>query len=137
MALIIQCSEKISEEHKRILSKVNRYKRSEETKRKMSISQTEKFHSKETKEILSKKHLGLKIHTEERKEFLRKRWIENNPNKGKDMSSGNNPSAKPVLGPDGTIYPTIKECAKQLNRGVDTIRNWCKNNKNGFTFVKK
>ena len=117
----------ISEKHKKILSNVNKRKRSDLTKKRMSEAQKGKTHSKETKEKLSKIHIGMKIHSEEHKKLLSVNWSgSKNPNFGKDLSGENNPRAKKVISPDGKVFDTIKSCAKYYNKGVDTIRRWIK-----------
>ena len=126
----------ITEEHKRILSEVNKYKRSEETKRKMANSQRGKKASKETKEKLSKAHLGLKIHSEEHKEDLRKKWIgKNNPNYHKDMRGANNPASKKVIDSEGRIFTSLTECANHYGVSKQTMSNWVRSNNKGYRFL--
>lgn len=54
-----------------------------------------------------------------------KNWINSNPDKGYKIISSNRQSKNiKILGPDGTIYNSIKECARKLNRSDKTIKNW-------------
>lgn len=118
---------RISDSHKRIISESNKYKRSDETRRKMSISQRGKKAKPETKEKLSRSHLGLKIHTEEHKLNLRNRWLgENNPNFRKDMSGNNNPASKKVIDPKGRIFESITECANFYGVSKSSMGDWVK-----------
>lgn len=112
----------ISEDHKRILSKVNSHPKTKETIEKMRKSQTGKKASKESKLKMSKSHKGLKIHTESRKQFLSNRWKLNNPRKHMDMTGSNNPSSKKVMDPNGKIHESIKRCAKENNISYETLR---------------
>lgn len=59
------------------------------------------------------------------KETTLKDWIKNFPDKGYKIIQTNreNKSTK-VIGPDGTIYKSIKECSRKLNRSDKTIKNW-------------
>ena len=115
---------KISEEHKKILSEVNKRKRTEETKRKMALSQLGKKANEETRRKLSHSHKGLKIHSEERKSFLSERWKNNNPN------------AKKVIDSNGNIFNTLSDCSKFYNKSSQTIRKWIRNNpEKGFKFI--
>lgn len=112
---------KISEKHKKILSEVNRHKKSPETIEKMRKAQLGKHPSIESKRKMSKSHIGLKIHTEERKQFLSERWKNNNPN-----------SKKVINTITGEVWNSITECANannitrsqlsyQLNKGKSSI----------------
>lgn len=116
---------KLSDEHKKILSKVNSYSRSDETKRRMSEAQLGKKHSQEAKEKMSKSHIGLKIHKEERKNYLSKRWM-----------GENNPNARKVSDPSGRIFNTLKECSHYHKKSEQTIRKWIKNKpEKGFKYL--
>lgn len=130
---------KLTEEHKQILSKANSYKRTEETKMKMSLSQTGKKQSLEIRLKESISHKGLKIHSDETKEKLSKRWTkEGNPNYGKDMTGGNNPASKKVLDPNGVVFNSIIECAKAYGVHKSTMSSWIKNKKKGFSiYIQK
>lgn len=75
------------------------------------------------KDEFSKEQLGKNI-TESHRENLSKSHI------GKKLSESSKIKLKDsrfhiiVEGPDGTIYNSIKECARKLNRSDKTIKNW-------------
>lgn len=54
-----------------------------------------------------------------------KDWIKNRPEKGYKIIETNRQSKSiKVIGSDGTIYSSIKDCAKKLNRNDKTIKSW-------------
>lgn len=115
---------KISEEHKKILSEVNKRKRSEETRKRMSEAQKGKKATEEVRKKLSKIHKGMKVHSEERKKFLSEKWKNNNPN------------AVKILDPEGREFPTLKSCADFYKKDSQTIRNWIrKKPEKGFKYI--
>lgn len=115
----------ISEDHKKILSESNKYSRSEETKKRMSLAQLGKKHSDKSKEKMSISHIGLKIHSEERKNFLSKKW-----------SSSGNPNARKVQDPMGNVFNTLKECSEFYGKSGQTIRKWIKTKPHkGFKYL--
>lgn len=71
------------------------------------------------------------------------KWIRYKPEKGYhfdvDFVSNEERLSKisyKVLGPDGTIYPSIRECSRQIGRGRETIKRWASNNESGFKYIK-
>ena len=54
-----------------------------------------------------------------------KNWIYNKPEKGYSIISSTKPSRNiPVIGPDGTEYKSIRECARQIKRDFNTVKKW-------------
>lgn len=72
--------------------------------------------SKELRDKLSEIHKGMKIHTKERKEYLSNKW-----------SGEGNPNSKKIVGPDGTVYSSIKECSDKTGIYYGTLSKWIKN----------
>jgi len=130
---------KISDSHKG-------KKLSEETKAKMSKSRSGpnnpnygKTFSEEWKKHLSESHKGYITSEETKKKLSIALSGPNNPNYGKtfseewrqkisdnhrDVSGSNNPRARKVLGPDGTIYGCIKDAVKMTGIPLGTITKW-------------
>ena len=152
----------LSEETKRKISESSRGKKmSEETRKKMSMSHSgsknpnygKKF-SEEARRNMSKSHKGY-ITSEETKAKLRVALSgENNPNwkkkfskeEGKRLqknfhienySGANNPRAKKVIGPDGTIYSWTGEASEKSGIPKSTLQKWlrgeCRSN-NGWKY---
>lgn len=147
---------KLSAEQINYLKKINTGRHpSEETRKKMSIA-----HSKEnlTPEIIDKirKSSTGRRHTEETKRKISEankgkvrpiEWCEN-ISKGKTGKPGhkhtestkqkmsqNSPRNLKIMGPDGTIYNSMKNCAEINKIHRDTLRNWIKNNpEKGFKY---
>lgn len=66
-------------------------------------------------------------------------WIKNHPEKGYQFTGEYSEiinGRKRVLGPDGTVYVSVKEAAITLGKSRKAIRNWCNNNKYGFSFLE-
>lgn len=67
-----------------------------------------------------------------------KNWIRYKPERGFKIigSTGRASFKRRVQGPDGKIYSSIKECAKDLKRNDKTIKNWIeKHPELGFKFI--
>ena len=88
---------------------------------------------------------GYKYSEEERKELSLKRkgkplsakayksLIES---RKKYMTGGNNPSSKRIEGPDGTIYPTVKEAAKSIGINRTHVKEWInKHPEKGYKYL--
>ena len=101
----------ISEEHKKILSEVNSYPRSIETKTNMANAQLGKKASEEAKAKMRSAKLGKK---------------RPNLKRGK---------IKKVLGPNGEIYKNIKDAARKNNVSSSAIKGWIKREQ-GFSFIE-
>ena len=103
-------------EHNKKISEANKHPKSSETKEKLRKANLGKTHTTETKNLLSKIHTGKKIHTKERKDFLKQKWIEDNPNHKPVYDSNRN-----------KFYKSLKYCAEDYNVSPQTIRRWIKN----------
>ena len=61
-----------------------------------------------------------------------KYWITNIPSRGYEFYNGkvemDYPRQKKIIGPDGTIYKSMKECAEKTKHDRHTIRDWINNN---------
>lgn len=61
-----------------------------------------------------------------------KYWITNIPSRGYEFYNGkvevDHPRQKKIIGPDGTIYKSMKECAEKTKHDRHTIRDWINNN---------
>lgn len=114
---------------------------SEETKIKLSKLNKGRKVSEETKQLISKKNKGRKLSEETRKKIsesqIGKKRLFSETHKrnisrsltGKHLSEKTKKKlslifGKKVIGPDGTIYNSQKECANSLNIGVTTLRRW-------------
>ena len=133
----INLGKKLTEEHKRKLSKSHLGKKASKETRKL-LSKIRKGHptSEETRKKISISNKGKKFskeHIEHLKES-RKGW--KFPEKSKYKISGkNNPRSKPVIGPDGTEYVSIRDCCKHIGVTDNTLKSWIKNKpEKGFKF---
>ena len=109
-----------------------RKQRSERMKGKNNIM-FGKHHTEETKRKISESKLGKKqIH----KHILTK---EEREEKSIKVSGKNNPMAKQIQLPDGTIYSgCMKDLAKELKIDISTLRNWIKNKpEKGYKYYKE
>lgn len=98
-------------------------KASEETKRKQSLAKKGKYSGKN--------HPNYGKHwSKSMKDKISKTLREN-----KTCAEGNNPSAKKVIGPDGTVYDCITNAGKDYGVTRKTISRWIKDHpEKGFRF---
>lgn len=95
---------KISESHKGM-----KYEPiSEETRRKMSEARVGMNFSEEHKKNISETHKGKKLSDSAKRA----------------LSGGNNGSARRVIGPDGVIYESVKDCAESNGLRYSTLYSW-------------
>lgn len=113
---------------------------SEETRKKISLSNIGRKLSEETKEKLKNKRYLISVKCPDGSvyESIRecsektgipqttlKNWIHNKPEKGYSIVSSTKPNrSRPVIGPDGTVYKSINDCSKKLNKDFNTIKKW-------------
>lgn len=103
-------------------------KYSDETRKLLSEMRKGHLVSKDTREKISKSRKGI-IFTEEHKAKLsivgknRKKATLETRNKIKE----NITTTRKVVGPDGTIYKTIKQCANIVGVSITTLKKWIKN----------
>lgn len=71
-----------------------------------------------------------------------KYWITNIPSRGFSIYTGqtnikaNHPRARKVIGPDGTIYSSITECASKTGHDRHAISEWIKSNpQKGYSYL--
>lgn len=110
----------LSEETKIKLSKLNKGRKlSVETRRKISESQ------------IGKKRIFSETHKRNISKSLTGKHISEKTKKKLSLIFG-----KKVIGPDGTVYNSQKECANSLNIGVTTLKRWILNKpEKGFRYL--
>lgn len=125
---------------------------SEEIRKKQSESHIGNRLSERTKEILKEKRYSISIKTPEGKvynsiadcsrsenipETTLKDWIYNRPEKGyKILGTNRKSKSLKVIGPDGKIYPSIRQGAKDLKIDKKTLKNWIiKHPELGYKFI--
>ena len=51
------------------------------------------------------------------------------------ISGVNSKKSKPIIGPNGEEYISIKDCSEKVGKSINTIKNWIKNHpEKGFKF---
>ena len=125
-----ETKKKMSESHKNL---------SEEIRNNISKAQKGRKHSEETKEKISKSNKG-KIFSEVHKRniSLGKKGKPGHLHTKEDLKkmSDNSPCKKRIIGPDGTVYDSMKKCSEQLKICRDTLRKWInKNPEKGFRYL--
>lgn len=132
-----------TEEHRVKLSIIGkkREKASQETRDKISKN------SKTIRRVIgpdgtiydSKRHcaskIGISVSTLDK-------WIRFKPEKGfrheVEFTSNEerlNKSSNKVQGPDGIVYPSVRECSRQTGKSRHSIKRWAENNENGFKYI--
>ena len=132
----IQLGKTLTESHKKNLSISHKgIKLSEETKEKLDSTRF-KYKIKGPNGEIYESLAECSLKTGIPKSTLLYR-VRNKPDLGYTIidknKSGKNTK---VIGPDGTIYSSIRECAKSLNRNDKTIKQWIENHPElGFSYA--
>lgn len=139
----------VREKISKSLKGIKRKSPSEETRLKISNSKKGTIILPETREKISKALKGRKL-TEERKKKIsiansgekNIMWGKHIPTKTKEKISrsltNNDKTSKKVMGPDGTIYPSISEASRQTKISMSHISNMINGKKpsNGWSLIK-